>query len=137
MAKKTLIDAGPIVAALNPDDRFHRWAEDQFRRRDSFLTCEPVIAEVCARLAYYRRDQAKVLELIETGALAVDFSLTKSLNRVKSLMRKYGDQPMDLADACLVALSEAHGDCEVLTTDKNDFTIYRRFGRNVIPIVTP
>jgi hypothetical protein len=43
---------------------------------------------------------------------------------------------MSLADACLVRLSEVHKDCRVLTPDKH-FKHYRRYGRSVIPLISP
>ena len=46
------------------------------------------------------------------------------------------NMPMDLADACLVRMTELHRDCCVLTTDA-DFKIYRRFSRQVIPCLFP
>jgi predicted nucleic acid-binding protein len=51
-------------------------------------------------------------------------------------MRRYGDMPMSLADACLVRLSETHSDCRVFTID-SDFVRYRRHGRQMIPLLTP
>jgi hypothetical protein len=44
---------------------------------------------------------------------------------------------MDLADACLVAMSETWWDCRVITVDATDFGIYRRRGRHAIPLLTP
>jgi hypothetical protein len=44
---------------------------------------------------------------------------------------------MDLADACLVAMSEQWWDCRILTIDSADFRVYRRRGRHVIPLLTP
>lgn len=43
---------------------------------------------------------------------------------------------MDIADACMVRMSELHPNSEVLTVD-SDFTIYRKHQRNVIPLITP
>jgi predicted nucleic acid-binding protein len=42
-----------------------------------------------------------------------------------TLMRKYADTPMDLADATLVALSEALDVFDILTLDRRGFTTYR------------
>jgi predicted nucleic acid-binding protein len=50
---------------------------------------------------------------------------------------KYADQQMDLADACLVAMSEKWWDCKVVTVDVADFKVYRRRGRHAIPLLTP
>jgi hypothetical protein len=55
---------------------------------------------------------------------------------VRQLRRTYADVPMSVADACLVRLAEQLGQCAVLTLD-DDFTAYRRHGRQVIPRVSP
>ena len=54
----------------------------------------------------------------------------------ENLMRRYGDSPMSLADACLVRLSELHSDCQVFTLDAH-FRRDRRHGRHVIPLLAP
>ena len=50
---------------------------------------------------------------------------------------KYHDQGMQLADACLVRMSELKRDCRVITLDRRDFQVYRRFDRQMIPLVAP
>ena len=50
---------------------------------------------------------------------------------------KYHDQRMQLADACLVRMSELKRDCRVFTLDRRDFQVYRRFDRQMIPLVAP
>ena len=49
--------------------------------------------------------------------------------RLRALMEKYQDRPMDLADASLVALAEERGLREIFTLDRADFQIYRLHGR--------
>lgn len=51
------------------------------------------------------------------------------------LLTKYHDVPMDFADACLVRMTELHADCTLWTTD-GDFRVYRRHGRQTIPLLT-
>ena len=51
-------------------------------------------------------------------------------------MQRYADTPMSLADACLVRMSELLPDSRVLTMD-SDFAVYRRNGRQAIPLLTP
>jgi len=46
------------------------------------------------------------------------------------------DVPMSLADACLVRMTETLADPIILTTDE-DFRVYRRHSRQVVPCVTP
>ena len=43
---------------------------------------------------------------------------------------------MDFADACLVRMTELHERSSVLTTDCH-FRIYRRNGRQIIPLRAP
>ncbi len=55
---------------------------------------------------------------------------------LRTLMRRYRDRPMSLADACLVRLAEIHANSQVFTLD-GDFRIYRRHGNKVIPVLMP
>ena len=50
-------------------------------------------------------------------------------------MLKY--EAMDAADASLVVLSEMYPNAKVITTDRTDFSVYRRFRSQKIPIVCP
>ena len=59
------------------------------------------------------------------------------LQAVAGLLNKYRDQEMQLADACLVRMSEVHREAKVFTLDVTDFTRYRRFDRRVISLVSP
>jgi predicted nucleic acid-binding protein len=50
---------------------------------------------------------------------------------------QYEDLPMDFADACLVVITEEEKDSLLVTLDKKDFSVFRRHGRDVIPILSP
>ncbi len=52
------------------------------------------------------------------------------------LVKRYADVPMSLADACLVRMAEQHVQSKVLTLDQ-DFRIYRKHSRQVIPVLMP
>jgi hypothetical protein len=75
-------------------------------------------------------------ELLRRRSLRVAFDLSKDTAGVLRLMEKYADVPMGLADACLVRMTESMEDAVVLTTDE-DFRIYRRHGRQVVPSRIP
>lgn len=49
---------------------------------------------------------------------------------------RFRSVPMSLADACLVRMSELSSQAFVVTID-SDFTIYRRHGRQVVPLLAP
>ena len=136
MINAVLLDAGPWVAYLRRADQHHVWAREQFSAREEFVSCEAVLAEVCARLQYYGNDPLAALEFVKAGVVKLAFDLQTNLVFVQTLMRKYRDQPMDLADACLVRMMEIETRSLVVTTD-GDFKVYRRNGREVIPHVLP
>jgi predicted nucleic acid-binding protein len=71
--------------------------------------------------------------MIERGDVVVDFNLQAETSAV----RKYADQPMDLADACLVRMTELYPDSRIFTVDRRDFRIYRRDGRRPVPCIFP
>jgi len=137
MPRSVLLDAGPLVAYLREAETHHGWAVEQFKRFSQFSTCEAVLAEACARLAYYDEDPVRVVDLINEADLVVDFLVKPHAERIGRLMRKYRDRPMDFADACIVAMSEQVKDCLVLTLDSADFSVYRRHEREVIPFLSP
>lgn len=136
MTVRVLLDAGPWVAYLRRADQHHDWARRQLAAREGFVSCEAVLAEVCARLQYYGNDPLVALEFVKSGVVTLKFDLQTNLIFVANLMRKYRDQPMDLADACLVRMMEIEPRSLVVTTDE-DFRVYRRNGREVIPCVLP
>ena len=137
MARKNLVDAGPVIALLTRKDEHHEWAVGQFSRFDAFETCEAALAEACARLAYAGFDQTTVIRLVDEGVLKLTFDTAYNLGRILTLMEKYRDLPMDFADACLVTMSEENKDSLVVTLDQKDFSVYRRYGRQAVPVLTP
>ena len=58
------------------------------------------------------------------------------VGRFGTIREKYAHVPISLADACLVRMTETLADPIVLTTDE-DFRVYRRHSRQVVPCVTP
>jgi uncharacterized protein len=133
----TIVDTGPLVAFLNRQDQHHAWARAQMEVLDPpLLTCEAVLAEACHLLRQAPGGTDALLEMLAREVLQVPFRLGLELDRVRSLMKRYGDRPMALADACLVRMSEMNAGGRVLTLDK-DFRVYRRFGRQAIPTLSP
>jgi predicted nucleic acid-binding protein len=132
---KEIADTGLIVALLFRNDPFHAWAIDAFRTHAPFLTCDAVLAEA----ASFCPDPVAVLKLVTRGDLIVDpvCSLAKEAAALTALASKYADRPMDLADVCLVRISELHPRCRIWTVDRNDFSTYRRLGHKTIPCEFP
>jgi len=135
--KKIIIDTGPIVAFLNKADSYHEWALRQFSELiPPFYTCESVISETCFLLRNTENGQKNILKLLERELIQISFNLKEEISTIMTLMKKYNDIPMSLADACLVRMSEQISDSTICTLD-SDFRIYRKENRNVIPVIMP
>jgi predicted nucleic acid-binding protein len=137
MAGPVLADTGPLVALLDRNDRFHAWAAAQLEFiSEPMLTCEAVISECAFLLAEADPDARRLFALFESDVLRLGFDLDDHLDSVSRLMAKYGNVPMSVADACLVRMSELHNAARVFTID-NDFKVYRRHGRQAVPLIFP
>ena len=131
---KGIADTGFLVAFANRRDRYHAWAVRLAEEiAVPLLTCEAVLAES----AYHLRDAALVLEMVDTGLVVPAFDLAEHLDQLANLARRYADREPDLADLCLIRMSELHPRHVVLTVDRADFRVYRRNKRDAIPILCP
>jgi predicted nucleic acid-binding protein len=137
MKGPVITDTGPLVALLNRREQHHDWAREQFALIPApAITCEAVIVEA----AYLLRDTgpgiAALMQLLQRGVIALDFSLAAEFPAVTRLLKKYSSVPMSLADACLVRMAEQHASSPILTLDSH-FRIYRKSGRTVISTRMP
>jgi predicted nucleic acid-binding protein len=133
-----LADTGPIVAYLNDRDRHHAWAVGVFKQlRPPLLTCEAVLSEAVYLLRFAPGGGDRVMDLVSRGVLVSAFDLQGEVAAVSGLLRRYRSLPMDMADACLVRMSELHAGCVLLTVDSEFRDIYRRNGRQVIATLLP
>jgi predicted nucleic acid-binding protein len=134
---ETLLDTGPLLAYLDADDRFHDWVCEQWRALSPpLIICEPVLTEAVFLIKNQGVDLDSLWELMRRKILEVDFDIQEDFEHVSVLMRRYANLPMDLADACLVRMAEKRKDIRVFTLD-SDFKIYRRHGRQIIPLIFP
>lgn len=130
---KAIADTGFIVAFLNRHDEYHSWAVALASGVDEpLLTCEAVLAEA----AFHLGSLAMVLKLVREGLLQLSFSLDENFARIEELSHRYRDRTPDLADLCLVRMSELNPRYAIVTVD-SDFQIYRRNKREAIPLIIP
>jgi uncharacterized protein len=135
--KRCLADTGALVALLDRGDLHHGWAVACYKNlAPPLITCESVLAETLHLLTDLGPSVTALTRLHRDGIVRVDFDFNAQARSVWQLVDKYRNLPMDFADACLVRMSELHADCVVWTTDA-DFRIYRRHGREAIPILHP
>jgi predicted nucleic acid-binding protein len=131
---KGLADTGFLVAFANRNDRFHDWAVSLAAGvTEPLLTCEPVLAET----AFHLKDVRIALSMVRTGLIKLAFECDDHLSQLAFLAERYADRRPDLADLCLVRMSELHPRHSVITTDRRDFRVYRRNKRDTIPLICP
>jgi predicted nucleic acid-binding protein len=120
-----LVDAGPLIAILDKSDRLHEDAVDTLRTiRDPLITVWPAFAEAMYLLGdSWPAQEALWNMLLSSGVQLAHLSDTDA-RRMKELMKKYREQPMDLADAGLVRVAEREGYRRIFTFDRH-FRTYR------------
>jgi predicted nucleic acid-binding protein len=97
------------------------------------LTCEAVLSEA----VFLLRGSDRVLELVQRGVVALPFRVDNEVGAVRTLLKRYQDVRIDLADACLIRMTEIHDDSVVLTLDSEFRDVFRRRGRQAIPTIMP
>jgi uncharacterized protein len=131
---KGIADTGFVVAFLNRVDAYHQWARGLAEQvTEPLITCDAVLAEA----AFHVQNSNLVLNLVHEGLLLPAFDVVEHVVRLKDLAKRYADRTPDLADLCLIRLSEMNPRHSVITVDVDDFRIYRRNRRESIPLITP
>jgi len=132
-----LADAGPLVALVDRGDQHHRRCAAALRTlREPLATVWPALTEAMYLLADLPPGQEALWEMIERGALQLLALGLSDIPRIRELMQKYANRPMDLADAALLCVAERQGIRKFFTIDRRDFQAYRLHGR-VRPTVIP
>jgi hypothetical protein len=121
---KVLADTGPLVAWLDRGDGDHARCAAFFAGfQGQLITTWPVLTEVCHLLP--RHIVGRFMRWVAAGGVTVREMTPTAPDDIATLMEKYDDLPMDLADASLVWLAGELGILEVVTLDETDFGIYR------------
>jgi uncharacterized protein len=127
--RSILVDAGPLIALFDKDDRYHEAIRGLLRNLDGrLITTWPVVTETSHLLGFDARAQLDFFRWVAAGGVVVHEVSQEALGRIIELVEKYGDRPMDLADATLVVAAEALGIQEIVSIDR-DFEFYRIAGR--------
>jgi predicted nucleic acid-binding protein len=123
---KAIIDTGPWIAMIDRSETRHtdcvRWFEQFF---GTLYSTEAVLTEVLYILNFSIKAQSAAIDFVLESLIEIVPSNRESLQKTKSLMRKYADLPMDYADATLVCLAIDTEISNIVTFDKKDFNIYR------------
>jgi predicted nucleic acid-binding protein len=131
---RAIADTGFLVAFASLNDRHHSWAVSlagQFS--EPLLTCEAVLSET----AFHLGSCSTVFDLVSQQLITLAFDCNDHLPQLKALAVRYADRKPDLADLCLIRMSELHPRHSVVTIDREDFHVYRRNKREAIPLIFP
>lgn len=129
-----IADTGLLVALARANDQYHSWASEVGSQiKWPALTCEAVLAET----AFHLESCGAVLGMLQDGIVRVAFDCESNLEQLRDLAVRYADRKPDLADLCLIRMSELFPRYVVITVDEEDFRIYRRNKRDVIPLLCP
>jgi len=130
--QNTLIDAGPIIALFNKNDKYHHQIKSFLKNYVGYLsTTWPVITEISHMLSFNIQTQIDFLKWVQLGGVIINEINGKDIERIIELSQKYSDVPMDLADASLVVLSEKLEINKIITID-SDYYIYRTIQKEMI-----
>jgi len=132
-----ILDASPLVAYFDADESHHAWCVRRFDTlKPPLISCEAAIAEAVYLVESRGGGSGQIFEFLRRGIIQLPFHLEDEIEAVIGLRRRYSDVPMSLADACLLRMSETHTNARIFTLD-GDFKIYRRHGRQVVPLIFP
>lgn len=136
MRRRVIVDTGPVVAFLDKKDRHHGWVLGELATIEPpLLTCEAVLSEAWHLQRAFPDGRRALLELVSRNIPSIAFDLGAEIAAVGQMAQRYGNVPMSLTDGCLVRMAEIYVNSPVLTLD-SDFIIYRRNGRQSIPLIT-
>ena len=121
-----LLDTGPLVALLSENDANHARARQLFAECvPPFRCCEAVVAEACFLMRKVHADgPAEVIALGRRGIYKVAIAVEEHWTNIETLLKKYSDRQISLADASLIRCAEIHQEPRILTFD-GDFRIYK------------
>jgi predicted nucleic acid-binding protein len=126
-----IVDAGALYAQADADEPSHASITSVLRReREPLVTTELVVAE--ADCLILRRLGVAVelafLEDLATGTYLVECLGRGELNLARSVVERYRDLHLGLADASLIVISHRYRANRILTLDQRAF-------RTVLPLL--
>lgn len=132
-----LCDAGVLLCLVDPTQSQHEvYARAMVHLSKPMLTTWSCLTEAMY-LALHRggwRMQRQLGRMLTDRLLVVYDIQATDYDRLLSLMERYRDRPMDLADATLVLAAEKTGYSQILTLD-SDFLFYRINDRSSFDVI--
>lgn len=133
----TLCDASALIALINQGDVNHNRCVDALSKLPApLITTWSCFTEAMYLLGRYGGwfAQQELWNYVADEILVLHLNGEQEQAKMKILMEKYHDIPMDLADASLVATAETLNQRQIFTLDR-DFQIYRFWGNQPFEVV--
>jgi predicted nucleic acid-binding protein len=122
-----LIDTGPLISICDRGQANHKHCVETYKAlNDELITTLACLTEAMYLLGKFTgwQGQEALWRLIEITPVSVHKISADEMERMKILMKKYQDTPMDFADASLVVTAETLQTNCIFTLD-SDFYVYR------------
>ena len=130
--KNIIVDAGPLIALFDKDDKYHNSVLKFLKTFDGqLITSWPVITEVTHLLSFNVNVQIDFLEWLKREAVTIVNLENIHLERIIQLSKKYSDVPMDLADSSLIVIAELKNITDIITIDSDNY-IYKTKNKKLL-----
>lgn len=123
-----IADSGAVYGLYDLRDASHaRLRATVEKARDVLVLPAPILGEVDYLLRARLGNDAllRFLADIQEGAFAIEQVTLADLRRCSSLIAKYHNLDLGLADASVIAVAERIGTDRILTVDLRDFRVIR------------
>ena len=133
---QVLVDTGPLVAVVSPDDQYHELCVRTLESLPApLLTCWPVITEAAWLLRAHPQGLERILESFHEGFLEILPVAGSEGPAVAEIMRRYASLRSQFADAMIVYLANRENIGTIFTLDRRDFLVYRSARKSPFRIV--
>lgn len=123
---RILVDTGPLVAILSPDERNHQICVSLLHSLPSpLVTCWPVVTEAMWLLRNSPRTIKRLLSAISSGILEIPVVKAEEAGKIEAIMDQYVSLRPQFADAMVVYLAHRENIETIFTLDRRDFLVYR------------
>lgn len=129
MRSLAIVDAGALVAALDPRERHHARCSDVFRRRDlHFVIPTLVVAEVAYFADKWLGPQAEAAFVRGLLGMDVEGPTVEEWSVIADMVERYADLRLGTTDAATAVLAERLGADLIVTLDHRHFSVIRSPG---------
>jgi len=138
ISQPVLIDTGPLVALLSPQDPYHRVCADQAKSisGEVFTSCA-VVTEAAWLLRHLPDGIARLMQAINERNIRCLHLDSHSYHWLADVASRYSDLIPQLADLSLLYLAEQHQIEHVFTLDRRDFTVFRTAAGESFQLLPP